>query len=212
MGFITEDSTHIVSVAGANQRIHFCIDIDNVIARTDEVMRSIISDFSRGKVCLNYDDVTTFNYHECRDCRGNQISRDDWKLIHDRFSEPDVIISLEPLPGAIEGLRQLAEHGTVHIATSRLRKARRATIDWLEKHGFPEHDLHFLRHGEKHAALKRFTAAVEDDYDQAVAFATLGETPCFLIRHPWNRDRKAVEGVAWVDGWSELTDQLIDVS
>lgn len=190
-------------------RLQFCIDIDNVVARTDDVMRSLISDFSEGEVSLDYEDITTFNYYQCKDCRGNQITKDEWNQIHDRFSEANVITSLEPVHGAIEGLRQLAKCGIVHLATSRLRKARRATIDWLEKHAFPDHDLHFLRHGEKHAALKRFTAAVEDDYEQAVAFATLGETPCFLIRHPWNRNREAVEGVEWVDSWSDLTDRLI---
>jgi hypothetical protein len=69
--------------------------------------------------------------------------------------------------------------------------------------------LHFLRHGEKHAALKRFTTAVEDHYEQAVAFASIGETPAFLIRHPWNRKREPADGVQWVDNWDDVTDRLL---
>ena len=118
-------------------------------------------------------------------------------------------MTVEPMPGAVEGLRRLAECGTIHLATSRLPKARKTTVEWLERHGFPDHDLHFLRHGEKHAALKRFTAAVEDDYDQAAAFACLGETPCFLIRHPWNRSRYHLRGVHWVADWAALTEPLL---
>jgi uncharacterized HAD superfamily protein len=190
----------------------FCIDIDNVIARTDEVMRRIISDFSGGKVRLDYEDIVKFNYYECRDRRGNQITKADWKQIHDLFSEPGVVTGIEPMPGAMEGLSRLAEHGTLHLATTRLRQARKATVEWLERHKVPDHNLHFLRHGEKHLVLNRLTAAVEDDYDQAVAFATLGETPCFLIRHPWNRDRDAVEGIQWVNDWSELTDRLLSLA
>ena len=192
-----------------NKKIHFCIDIDNVIARTDEVMRRIILDFSGGRVDLKYDDIKTFNYYQCRGANGNAITRDEWLKVHDQFSQAAVITSLEPLSGAIDGLRQLAEKGTVHLATSRLPKARKATVEWLEKHQFPNHDLHFLSYGEKHAALKRFTAAVEDDYKQAVAFATIGETRCFLMRHPWNNNGEAVDDVAWVNDWAELTPKLL---
>src|SRR5262249_12392862 len=53
------------------------------------------------------------------------------------------------------------------------------------------------------------TAAVEDDYDQAVAFAKFGKTPCFLIRHPWNRSRETAADVHWVDSWPELTERLL---
>src|SRR5215475_6547536 len=145
---------------------HFCIDIDNTIAQTDEVMRRVISDFTNGRVQLDYEDIVTFNYYECRDPKGNRITKEEWSQVHNLFAEPKYLMTVEPMPGAIEGLHLLAEHGIVHLATSRLRKARMTTVEWIEHHGFPDHDLHFLRHGEKHAALKRFTAAVEDDYDQ----------------------------------------------
>src|SRR5271155_3561028 len=98
----------------------FCIDIDNVIARTDEVMRRIISDFSGGKVRLDYEDIVKFNYYECRDRQGNQITKADWKQVHDLFSDPGVVIGIEPMPGAVDGLSRLAGHGTLHLATTRL--------------------------------------------------------------------------------------------
>jgi hypothetical protein len=185
------------------------VDIDNTIAQTDVVMRRVISEFTSGRVQLDYEGVVTFNYHECRDPAGNRITREEWNAIHVRFSEPDNLMSIEPMPGVIESLTSLAEHGVVHLATSRLPSARATTIRWLEHHRFPRHDLHFLRHGEKHAALKRFTAAVEDDYDQAAAFAFMGETPCYLIRHPWNRSRYPLSNVRWVDVWPELTEHLL---
>jgi hypothetical protein len=112
--------------------------------------------------------------------------------------------------GAVEALGRLVKHGTVHLVTSRLPQARKATIDWLTEREFPEScDLHFLKHGEKHAFLKQLTAAVEDDYDQAVGYAMIGGTPCFLIRHPWNRSRARLRDLIWVDGWAELLDLLI---
>jgi uncharacterized HAD superfamily protein len=188
---------------------HFCIDIDNTIAESDKVMRRVISEFTGGKVELEYDDIVTFNYYECRDRKGNRITKEEWSDVHKLFSTPKYLMSIRPVAGALKGLRQLAKYGSLHFATSRLPKARKATIDWLEKCSFPSHDLHFLKHGEKHAALKQFTAAVEDDYDQAAAFAHVGETACFLIEHPWNRSRYRTEGVHWVKNWSELTQRLL---
>lgn len=194
----------------STRKPHYCVDIDNVIGQTDAIMRRVIAEVTAGRVALDYEDIVTFNYHECRDSKGNRISKEEWKQVHDRFSEPQNIMSIEPMPGAVEAIGRLVNHGTVHLVTSRLPQARKPTIDWLIEREFPDScDLHFLKHGEKHAALKRFTAAVEDDYDQAVGYAMVGKTPCFLIRHPWNRSRAKLRDIEWVDGWAELSGRLI---
>ena len=65
-----------------------CIDIDNVIARTDEVMRRVIRDFTQGRVDFEYEHILAFNYHECHDANGCTITKEEWKGIHDLFSEP----------------------------------------------------------------------------------------------------------------------------
>lgn len=190
---------------------NLCIDIDNVIARTDEVMRRVIAEQTLGRVQLAYDDVINFNYYECKDSAGNSISKEEWNHIHALFSEPRYLWLIQPFPGAIDGLRQLAKQYTLHIATSRIPKARRITVEWLESHCFPLHDLHFLKHREKHASFRPFSAAVEDDYDQAKAFVKDCGTPCFLLRHPWNQTKPAVEGIHWVDTWTELTACLLEL-
>ena len=185
-----------------------CIDIDNVIAQTDEVMRRVINEYTGGRVQLAYEDVKEFNYYECKDFKGNGISKEDWKAVHDLFSQPRYLLEIQPIPGAIEGLHQLARKATLHIATSRLRKARRTTLEWLDNYGFPEHDLHFVKHNEKHASLGSFIAAVEDHYKQAVEFAKRNIT-CFLIKHPWNASKPQLDGIQWVDSWPELTNRLL---
>lgn len=186
-----------------------CIDIDNVIAQTDEVMRRVIAEYSAERVQLTYEDIEHFNYFECKDSKGNVVSKEEWKHIHEIFSEPRYLWLIQPFPGAIEGLRQLAQRYELHFATSRIPKARRVTVEWLESHDFPAHDLHFLKHREKHASFRPFTAAIEDDYDQAKAFADSG-SPCFLIRHPWNQEKPAVDRIQWVDTWTELTERLLE--
>src|SRR5678815_3967931 len=126
-----------------------CIDIDNVIARTDDVMRRVIRDFTSGRVQLRYEDVVEFKYQECPDSNGQRISDQEWTAIHDRFSEDENILAIQPVSDVQQHLQRLSTNYALHLATSRLRKARRATIQWLNQYQFPNHDLHFVTHGQK---------------------------------------------------------------
>ena len=63
-----------------------CIDLDNVIAKTDEVMREIIHQISAEDVDLKYEDVVCFEYWKCRDRRGRRISRAEWNNVHQEFT------------------------------------------------------------------------------------------------------------------------------
>lgn len=188
-----------------------CIDIDNVIARTDEVMRRVIFDFTGGRVKYEYEHVVEFDYHRCKDANGSSISPEEWAKIHGLFSEPRYLWQIQPEPGVQSIIKSLSDKFDIHLVTSRLAKARRTTVEWLENHGFPSHDLHFLKHGEKHVSLGKFAAAVEDHYEQAVDFATCG-TSSFLLKHPWNTGKPEAHNLYWVDTWSELTKQLFSLT
>jgi 5'(3')-deoxyribonucleotidase len=189
-------------------RERLCIDIDNVIAQTDRVMRQVIHHHTGGQIDLSYEDIVEFDYYRCQDANGRTISKEQWRDIHDLFSEPHHLMVIEPFPGAQEQLRRLSERFDIHYATSRLPKAWRTTIEWLAEHEFPMRCLHFLTHGEKHACLGGFFAAVEDHYEQAAAFASV-KTPCFLIEHPWNKTKPAIPAVHWVKGWEQLAEILL---
>ncbi len=161
-----------------NGRPRLCIDIDNVLARTDEVMRRVIRAHTAGRVDLCYEEVQEFDYCRCKDARGHSITKEEWQEIHALFSEPRYLWLIQPVDGVQDCLRGLNEKYELHLATARLPEARRTTIEWLEAHDFPPHSLHFLRHGEKHLSLGEFAAGVEDDRAQAEAFANSG-TPCY---------------------------------
>jgi uncharacterized HAD superfamily protein len=185
-----------------------CVDIDNVLGKTDQVIRQLIRDDTRGRVDLRYADIVEFDYCKCTDRNGSCIMNKDWKRLHDLFSEPQYLMAIQPLDNAQQCLEVLSETFKLHFATSRLPKARRATIEWLEKHGFPPHDLHFLRHGEKHIVLRGFYAAVEDDYEQAKLFAQAA-IPCYVVEHPWNKGKPPFEDVYPVCDWPKLTEILL---
>jgi 5'(3')-deoxyribonucleotidase len=186
-----------------------CIDIDNVIAQTDVVMRRVIREYTKEGVKLEYEDIKEFDYWKCNDAAGQAISKDDWDEVHPVFSRPENLMEIQPFPGVQDLLRKLSETFAVHLATSRLHEARLTTVEWLEHHKFLKpYDLHFLKHGEKHSSLARFFAAVEDDYAQARSFAHAG-TKCYLIRHPWNRTKDPLSGLHWVHDWAELAPRLL---
>jgi uncharacterized HAD superfamily protein len=185
-----------------------CVDIDNVLGKTDEVIRRVIRDYTAGRVDLQYTDITQFDYCKCVDRSGSCITTADWEQIHALFSEPEYLEAIQPVDNVQKCLQMLSLRFDFHFATSRLTKARRATIDWLEKNAFPYHDLHFLKHGEKHTVLRGFYAAVEDNYDQAASFARTG-IPCYLIEHPWNKGKPAHKDVYPVSDWMKLTEILL---
>ncbi len=187
---------------------HLCIDIDNVVAETDHLMRKLIRKHTRSRVKLCYEDVIAFDYCECQDSAGNKITREEWGTIHAEFSKEENILSLSPVNGVQGYLERLAEAGfELHFVTSRLSQARIPTITWLENHNFPHHRMHFVKHREKHVVLGSFCAIIEDDLMQAKAFADQG-TLAFLIAHPWNVVEQDSFLVRVAD-WQELVDRLL---
>ncbi len=198
----------MILVAAERSEATLCLDIDNVVAQTDDVMRHVIRTYTDGRVDLRYVDVKEFDYHKCVDSRGASIAKEDWPAIHDLFSESRHIAKISPFDDVQTCLRRLSERYDLHLATARLPKARGATVEWLETHGFPNHSLHFLSHGRKHLSLGGFAAAVEDDLAQARAFAAHG-VPCYVLAHPWNEFDLEIEDVHRVNSWGELTDHLL---
>ena|SRR5208282_97843 len=189
-------------------QLTLCVDIDNVVAATDSVIRHLIRERTEGRVELEYSEIREFDYCLCPARTGGALTKAEWHDVHIAFSEPSNILKLSPFPGAQGQLRKLMERFRLHFATARLPKARQATIEWLEREGFPDHSLHFLRFGEKHLFLTNFSAVVEDDYDQARSFAEAG-TPSFLLRHPWNAAKPVVANLQWAGDWSELSEKLL---
>ena len=187
-------------------RRRLCVDIDNVVAQTDKVMRRVIREASSEQVALRYEDVTSFNYWECRDSQGRQITRDEWEDIHQRFSESRNIVAIEPYPGVQTHLRQLSDKYEIHLTTSRLPAAELPTTKWLEHHDFPPHQLHFVPHRQKHLSGVRFHMVIEDDRRQAELFACLG-IPAFLLAHPWNVVEES-DLIKRTNSWAELMEAL----
>ena len=185
-----------------------CVDIDNVLAATDSVMREVIRKVTNGLVCLDYDDVQEFDYDKCQDKNNNSITREQWSVIHNLFAERESLLSIQLLPGAEDGLRRLSNFASLDIVTTRLPKARISTIEWLQQFKLPSYNLHFVSHLEKHLAVGNVYLAIDDHYEQAKCFADTG-VDAILLRHPWNRDKPRIDRLEWADDWGELTEKVL---
>lgn len=185
-----------------------CVDIDNVVAQTDERIREIIRNVTDNRVAYRYDDIINFNYFDCDDASGNRISREEWHAAHECFSTSEVLLSLKPINGALRNIQMLACKAEIHFVTSRLPSTMTATAEWLRQNGLADNPLHYCEHRAKHLLAKKYAAVVEDDYDQAVAFAQLG-VPSFLIAHPWNWNRERVPLLYWHNQWDAVGHELL---
>ena len=94
----------------------------------------------------------------------------------------------------------------MHIVTTRLRRARKPTIEWLERWNLPDHSLHFVKHGEKHTVLGKFVASVEDHREQAEQFAAVGTTS-YILAHPWNETAPTSSTIRLQD-WPKLYEHI----
>jgi hypothetical protein len=116
------------------------------------------------------------------------MSLDEWLRSYADGVDAGLILRYgDPLPGAVESSRRLAEAGhTIHIVTDRsvgtdLGSASRATAAWLADHGFVFHSLTFSRD----KTVVPVDVFIEDRLQNADAINATG-TPCYLINRPWN--------------------------
>lgn len=199
-----------MSVASLPTKPLLCVDIDNVVSRTDDVLRSLIADATGGRVCLQHKDVQVFDYRQCKDSSGSQVTNEEWTVAISEFWEPHVILSLQPHEYSAEALNQLSAIYDIHFVTSRPSHTRPATLTWLSRHRFPYTDVHFFALGAKHKAFCA-AAAIEDNYDEAVQFASRG-VPCFVHASPWNIRCPRMNLLFWFDNWNHLLSLLLSHS
>jgi len=161
-----------------------CVDIDNVIAKTDVVMRQVILANSSSQVDLGYEDVVCFEYWKCRDRLGRRLDHSEWKKIHEEFTR-NHLMHISPFDNISHHLESIGKKFNVHLATSRLDDGQEYTRLWLRQHSISFDKLHFVPEGTKHLIGEHFVAAVEDDREQGYAFYGKG-VQVFLLAHPWN--------------------------
>lgn len=120
---------------------------------------------------------------------------------------------MEPVPGAIEAVRKLAQKHDLFVVTSRQNFASPVTLEWLDKH-FPDtfsgilFANHFAKEGapkDKSEICKEIGAEllIDDSLTYAKDCAKKG-IKVKLFDRPWNQTENLPKNIQRVFSWQEI--------
>jgi uncharacterized HAD superfamily protein len=130
--------------------------------------------------------------------------------------------AVEPMPGAIEGVRALKRAGhRLEVITGRPKQLSYLTQEWLDRwfgkliDGFHSTDMHIFNHGhDSKGTLCRDLRAdllIDDMYkygEECLDFSV----PFLLYDSPWNRAYPLRPGMRRAKNWPEIVNIVDDMS
>jgi len=180
------------------------IDFDDVLCETARAFTRILPGLFGRRVA--FDKIHEFNL-EVSFALTPQEHEHLMRVGH----EPEFLGSVAPVPGAVDGMRQLKDLGfEIAIVTGRPPECRDISVDWLRGHGVPfDRVLHVNKYGrlsgtqinqaislEKMAEIE-FYAAIEDAPCMATFLINAMTMPVIVFERPWNQNAAiAVDGNA----------------
>ena len=121
---------------------------------------------------------------------------------------PDLVAAAEPYPGAVAVIRGWRERGhTIHVASHRAPAAHDHTAGWLQNIGLPFDELR-CDYGKVDWAAGAGIGLLVDDSPVNLLEARDAGIVSATLRHPWNAELCAREGIPCADDWPALGDAL----
>lgn len=178
-------------------------DLDGVIADTAATFIRLACE-EHNYCSFTLDDITNFQVEECLDMPTSLVNR----IFHD-ILEDSLATGLQPMPGAVNVLTELAANGPVTVITA--RHLLQPVVDWFDTF-FAPHTRQAITpiamgdHDDKvryihQQGLKYF---VDDRAETCNQLADAQITP-LVFSHPWNRDRHRLQSVS---SWQEIRAML----
>ncbi|HEV8241482.1 MAG TPA: hypothetical protein VGS57_19115 [Thermoanaerobaculia bacterium] len=170
------------------------VDLDDVLAETVRAFSRVLA-HEYGRI-IDFAEVRSFDL-------GLSFNLGPADLHHfmQLAHKPDVLVNVEPIPGAIDTLRQWRKLGVqIIVVTGRPPSTADVTRQWLRMHSVPHHALFFVRKYPKNPhvgdpsgsvslkalARSRFALAVEDNPKMANFLVRHLGIPVLLFGRPWN--------------------------
>lgn len=194
------------------------VDLDDVISdSTSRFVDIIRRDFGKK---VQMEDVTSFDLG-----RSFGLSDAEYEAFFRTIHRPDILIGFEPIPGAIDVLRNWSEKGhAISVVTGRPAYAGRASMEWLEMHRVPFDtflivDKYQREEGNGAATLSMaeltgmaFCYAVEDSVPMARHLSEQMDLPVALFDRPWNRMLQTNRRVKRCRTWTEIARQFDNIN
>lgn len=153
------------------------VDIDGTLA--EQVGAAIKHYQNKGMAeKLQIEDVDDWNFK----INGENIA----EFFEKQFiNNPEFALTIEPIEGAIEAMKQLAKSFRLVIITSRPKESKESTKKWLKENNIPFHELRHTETGEK---FKIGFHYLIDDYHNEARRAARKNIPTLLFSRSYNQN------------------------
>lgn len=167
------------------------LDIDGVLADFERTARHLL-EHHRG-----YENLQVSNGWNAI---SHQVSRRDWSWLWEEGHRYGLFRICPKVPGALFGVRSLANTGDISYVTSRPGWAANDTRFWLTLHDFPPGTLHVVSEHPKSSVP--CDVYIDDKPENCSELACNTSARVLLFDQPWNR-HETPPGVERVHGWDE---------
>ena len=170
------------------------VDIDNVLAKTDEMVRKIILD--RMGIPSKQFQITDWSYSTSLG-----FPKEEEKSIFDELHNR-CLLDIDPVDGAALGMKEISKWWNIIYATARPESTRDITAAWLIRHDFPPGKLLFPE--SKISISDQANLIIEDNAVTAELFAR-NNKHVFLLDYPWNQgDPPSFSLITRVFSWNNI--------
>jgi len=193
----------------AMRRLHFYVDIDDVLAETTRAL----AEMARTRFGKNvaFEEIRVFDLSRSLD-----LDEHEFPAFMGAAHEPDFLLNLDAVPGArtvLKGWRAADVH--ISMVTGRPAHCRPSTLEWLRARDLPFDALEFVdkygRYDDPEAPTpaqlcqRGYHTVVEDADAMALYLVTHTDARVLLYDRPWNRKSQAESrGARRVHGWAEV--------
>ncbi|MGD9162053.1 MAG: bifunctional metallophosphatase/5'-nucleotidase [Desulfobacteraceae bacterium] len=186
------------------------VDLDDVIAKTTCRYVDVLErEFGKS---VDFESITSFDLKKSFSLSDSEFEY-FFRLVH----EPEIILELEPIEGAVNVLNKWAEQGyKISVVTGRLTSTYDSSLQWLkdndipfdsfimvDKYSRPVVDKNIAISLEKFSEME-FVLAVEDSVDMVNFISRRMNSPVVLFDRPWNRNGAVQPGIQRCRNWEEI--------
>ncbi len=183
------------------------IDIDEVLANHMEKLNEFYY-LKKGKK-YSEKDYKSYNWWETWG-----ISREEAEDIDREYKKSELFSSIQPIPGAVDAVRELSKDNELFVVTSRHTSAEQKTKEWILKH-FPFVELKILHSGDFWGGRKSKADVCKenhikiliDDHEKYARDCSKIGIKVLLFDKPWNQGVEG-ENIIRVNGWKEVLEVI----
>lgn len=177
------------------------VDIDNVIADTDQTVRQIIE--REYGIHAEREDITSWRYADSLPLTPHQEEQ-VLSILHS-----DLLGSIPEIAGAAHGLRILGSIAPVWLLTARPDSTRDDTQTWLSSIDAPYEAIIFT--SSKLDIPARALFYIDDNAETASQLLAASQH-VFLMDKPWNRRVPLTPRLFRVQSWTDVTRNALNLA